>query len=209
MEERRRRRQCERRFRARAENRHAHLDVLRVDQVRQWAGRCSEPLLDLRVSICGGDRADDVVDRRTEPARELALAKRPEVREAQLKIQAAKYDRRIKKSEYIPDISVGVRYESIQNVKLLPQNILQAGFQLTWEPFDWGRKRREMDEIAKTAAQAETSLPVPSMLESASWSQVGTPSVRMTVKLRWHWLVMGEMYFAGEEVSNAPESYPY
>lgn len=91
-------------------------------------------------------------------ARELALAKRPEVREAQLKVQAAKYDRRIKKSEYIPDLSVGVRYVSIQDVKLLPQNMLQAGFQLTWEPFDWGRKRREMAEIAKTAAQAEAGL---------------------------------------------------
>ena len=91
-------------------------------------------------------------------ARELALARRPEVREAQLKVQAAKYDRRIKKSEHIPDLSVGVRYESIQNVKLLPQNILQAGFQLTWEPFDWGRKRREMAEIDKTTAQAEAGL---------------------------------------------------
>jgi outer membrane protein TolC len=91
-------------------------------------------------------------------AREMALAKRPEVNEARLKVQAAEYDRRIKKSEYIPDLSVGVRYVSVQDVKLLPQNILQAGFQLTWEPFDWGRKRHEMAEIGKTAAQAETGL---------------------------------------------------
>src|SRR4029434_10583529 len=32
------------------------------------------------------------------------------------------------------------------------------GFLLTWEPFDWGRKRRQMDENAKTAQQAQTGL---------------------------------------------------
>jgi outer membrane protein TolC len=91
-------------------------------------------------------------------ARSEAVARRPELREAQLKVEAAEYDRRIKKSEYIPDLSIGVRYASIQNVKLLPVNIIQAGFLLTWEPFDWGRKRREMDENVKTAEQARSSL---------------------------------------------------
>jgi outer membrane protein TolC len=91
-------------------------------------------------------------------ARELALSQRPEIIEAQLKVRAAEYDRRIKKSEYIPDLSFGVRYTSVQDVKLLPQSIAQLGFLLTWEPFDWGRKRREMAEIGKTAAQAETGL---------------------------------------------------
>src|SRR5262249_13555205 len=78
--------------------------------------------------------------------------------EAQLKVEAAEYDRRIKKSEYIPDVSVGVRYASIQNVKLLPDNLVEAGFLLTWEPFDWGRKKREMEEHVKTADQARTNL---------------------------------------------------
>jgi len=87
-------------------------------------------------------------------ARDEAVTQRPELREAKLKVEAAEYDRRIKKSEYIPDLSVGVRYASVQNVKLLPDNLVQAGFLLTWEPFDWGRKKREMDENAKTAEQA-------------------------------------------------------
>jgi len=91
-------------------------------------------------------------------ARNEAVAQRPELKEAQLKVEAADYDRRIKKSEYIPDVSVGVRYTSIQNVKLLPDNVVQAGILLTWEPFDWGRKKREMDENGRTANQARTSL---------------------------------------------------
>src|SRR5262245_14032359 len=91
-------------------------------------------------------------------ARELALSQRPEIIEAKLKIKATEYDRRIKKSEYIPDLSFGIRYTAVQDVKLLPQNIAQVGFLLTWEPFDWGRKRRERAEIDKTAAQSEIGL---------------------------------------------------
>jgi len=91
-------------------------------------------------------------------ARSEAIAQRPELREAQLKVEAAEYDRRITKSGYIPDVSVGVRYTSIQNVKLLPDNLIQAGFLFSWEPFDWGRRKREMAENAKTAQQARTGL---------------------------------------------------
>jgi outer membrane protein len=36
--------------------------------------------------------------------------------------------------------------------------MVQAGFLLTWEPFDWGRKKHEMAESAKTAGQARTGL---------------------------------------------------
>ncbi len=72
-----------------------------------------------------------------------------------MKIKAAEYDRRIKKSEYVPDLSVGVGFTSAQNVKLLPQSIVYAGFLLNWEPFDWGRKRREMAEVGKAIEQAQ------------------------------------------------------
>jgi len=91
-------------------------------------------------------------------ARNLALAQRPEVKEAQLKVKAAEYDRRIKKSEYIPDLSFGVGFMAPVNVRLLPANILYGGFLLTWEPFDWGRKSHEMSERSKAIEQAETSL---------------------------------------------------
>lgn len=91
-------------------------------------------------------------------ARQEALARRPELREAALKVEGAEYDRRITKSQYIPDISVGMRFSSILNVKVLPDNLWQAGLLLTWEPFDWGRKKHEMDENARTAEQARTGL---------------------------------------------------
>jgi outer membrane protein len=91
-------------------------------------------------------------------ARDLALASRPELKEAKLKIEAAEYDRRIKKSEYIPDLSIGMREVAVPDIKLTPRHTMQVGFYLTWEPFDWGRKRREMAEMGKTIAQAQTGL---------------------------------------------------
>ena len=91
-------------------------------------------------------------------AREQALAQRPEIKEAQLKIKAAEYDRRIKKAEYIPDLSIGVGFVSAENVKVLPQNIVRAGFLFRWEPFDWGRKRNEMAEMGKAIEEAQLGL---------------------------------------------------
>jgi outer membrane protein len=91
-------------------------------------------------------------------AREQALAQRPEIKEAQLKIKAAEYDRRIKKSEYIPDLSIGVGFVSAENVKVLPQNIVRAGLLLRWEPFDWGRKKNEMAEMGKAIEEAQLGL---------------------------------------------------
>ena len=48
-------------------------------------------------------------------ARSRALDQRPELREARLKVRQAEVDRRIKKSEYIPDVSVGFTYMSFRN----------------------------------------------------------------------------------------------
>jgi outer membrane protein len=89
-----------------------------------------------------------------EAARRRALAQRPEVKEAQLKVQQAEYDRRMKKAEYIPDISLAFNYLTPFNVELVPKNIASVGVLLTWEPFDWGRKHREAAEKHKSVVQA-------------------------------------------------------
>jgi outer membrane protein len=74
----------------------------------------------------------------------LALKNRPDLKKAKLQVQQADYDARAKKAEYIPDVSVGLVYMSAFNLQnALPTNITVAGFQATWEPWDWGRKREE------------------------------------------------------------------
>ncbi len=91
-------------------------------------------------------------------AQARALEQRPELRQAQLKAQQAEYDRRAKKAEYIPDISLSVQHLSFLNVNMLPSNVASGGLLLTWEPFDWGRKKHELAEKTKTVEQSATAV---------------------------------------------------
>ena len=92
-------------------------------------------------------------------AKRLALQQRPELRQARLKVEQAEYDRRIKKSEYIPDISLNFSYLSPFNFgPLVPNNIAGAGLLVNWEPLDWGKKKHELAEKSRTVTQAELAL---------------------------------------------------
>lgn len=88
-------------------------------------------------------------------ARARALEQRPELRQATLTIQRAQYDYKSKKSEYIPDVSGFVSYISPFNITFVPKNIATAGVQLSWEVFDWGRKRRELQQRQLTVEQSK------------------------------------------------------
>jgi outer membrane protein TolC len=100
----------------------------------------------------------DTSDLTLDSARQEAVANRPEYRQAQLKEKQAEYDRRLAKAEYIPDLSLEVRYQGINNVQVLPQNVATAGFFLTWEPFDWGRRHNRVVEAVKTVEEARNGI---------------------------------------------------
>ena len=92
-------------------------------------------------------------------ARTRAVEQRPEIREARLRVQQAELDRRAKKTEYIPDVSLAVTYASPRNFdSFVPKNFLAAGVSVSWEVFDWGRKRHELAEKEKTIEQANNGL---------------------------------------------------
>jgi outer membrane protein len=91
-------------------------------------------------------------------AREQALSQRPEIQEARLKIKQAEYDRRIKKSEYIPDVSLSFSYVSPQNVNFVPQEVTSIGLLVRWEPFDWGRRKHELAEKNRNIELAQQGL---------------------------------------------------
>src|SRR5262249_9548704 len=94
-----------------------------------------------------------------ESARNRALEQRPEIREARLSIKRAEVDRRIKKSEYIPDVSAGFIYMGFRNFdEIIQKNLASAGLAIKWEVFDWGRKRDELAEKSKTIEQANERL---------------------------------------------------
>jgi outer membrane protein TolC len=91
-------------------------------------------------------------------ARARALENRPDVREARLKVEQADLDRRAKKAERLPDLSVAVSYSSYFNIDVMPTNLATAGVQLKWEPFDWGRKGRELASKTHTVEQARLAV---------------------------------------------------
>jgi outer membrane protein TolC len=86
-----------------------------------------------------------------------ALERRPDVAQARLAIEQADTDRRLKKAESIPEVSLALTYYSFANVDLLPRNLAQVGIQVKWEPFDWGRRGKEQAEKTIQLDQARTA----------------------------------------------------
>jgi len=112
-------------------------------------------------SVTDGMDAAQVMMRETNltEARQRAIAQRPEIREARLQVKKADLDRRAKKSELIPDVSLTYNYISTFNYSdFVPRSVSSLGVQVEWEVFDWGRKKREISEKAHTVSQANNSL---------------------------------------------------
>ncbi|MEK6337726.1 MAG: TolC family protein [Acidobacteriota bacterium] len=93
-------------------------------------------------------------------ARSRALDQRPELREARLKVRQADVERRIKKSEYIPDVSLGFTYMSMRNFdnEAIPKNSASLSVAVKWEVFDWGRKKNQLAEKGRASEQARNDL---------------------------------------------------
>ena len=92
-------------------------------------------------------------------ARKRALEQRPELREARLRLQQANLDRRAKKSELIPDVSLTVNTVTTANYSnFVPRNVNGVGIQVEWEVFDWGRKKHELAEKKRVIEQADNTV---------------------------------------------------
>jgi outer membrane protein TolC len=92
-------------------------------------------------------------------ARTRALEQRPELREARLKVKQAERDRSIKKAEYIPEVSASFQHLQTFNFNsFIPKSYMNIGLTLTWEVFDWGRKKNELAEKELATEQARNSV---------------------------------------------------
>jgi outer membrane protein TolC len=119
------------------------------EQLNQLLGRDVSSAFDVdEVAAASAFEIDPVADRT------YALANRPDVREARLKLQQAELDRRITKADRIPDISLAASYTSNFNIDVLPANLATVGVRLTWEPLDWGRKGHELAAKTRVIQQA-------------------------------------------------------
>ena len=84
-----------------------------------------------------------------------AIESRPEVRLARLQVKKAELDRQLKRAERIPDVSLA--FTSVATVNLssiLPNRLSTVGVQVTWDVYDWGRKRKQAEEKRLTEEQA-------------------------------------------------------
>jgi outer membrane protein len=75
-------------------------------------------------------------------AESTALARRPEIHEAEARIKQINYEKKVIMSEYIPNVNVGLIYIALPgfNNSILPRNTLAPGIFMNWNAWDWGRK---------------------------------------------------------------------
>lgn len=86
------------------------------------------------------------------------LARRPDLNEARIAIDLATVDWKLKKAERYPRVGALFAYVGNAKFPLLPGKIGAAVLQASWEPFDWGRRSREMASKQIVVQQAETRL---------------------------------------------------
>jgi outer membrane protein len=98
-----------------------------------------------------------IVETNLDAAQAQALSARPELSEARLTVRQAELNRRITKTQYIPDVSLAANNLSLANVNLLPSNVVAAGVLVSWNPLDWGRRKHELAAASKTIEQSKNS----------------------------------------------------
>ena len=123
------------------------------EQLNQLLGR--DVLIDFDVQPAL-EVADD--DFSLANARQRALSRRPEVRQAELRQKQAEQDLQAKKAEYIPDVSAEFNAITLLNYgRFLPTQTTSIGISVSWEPFDWGRKKHEIAGKQRTIDQASNA----------------------------------------------------
>jgi outer membrane protein len=148
-----------------------HSRATQMEQLNELLGRdihtrfvTVAPALDTRA-------ADDV-----DAMAKRALDRRPDVREARLNVSRAELDRRLASAESVPDVSVQFSYSTVANVDVLPRNYTTLGLQVSWEPWDWGKRKRTVAQKVNVISQAKFAL---QDLEDAAVREVTSAYRRM------------------------------
>ena len=91
-------------------------------------------------------------------AQATALAQNPKVKEAEITVQQADNAKRQAKAQYLPDMGATFHYLSPFGVNFVPTNVMALGFEFNWEPFDWGRRKHDVNEKVMAVEQSKLSL---------------------------------------------------
>jgi outer membrane protein TolC len=137
------------------------LELLQAQDKLQSAKETLNDLLGRDINVDFGVTEDKVlspVETDLKAAQATALQQNPKVKEAEIKVQQADTVRRLAKSEYLPDMGISFHYLSPFGVNFVPTNVMALGFELNWEPFDWGRRKDVVNEKVIAVEQSKLNL---------------------------------------------------
>src|SRR5262249_51071342 len=120
------------------------------EQLNRLMGRPIDTPLEIDVASIGGSDVVSLTDAYAE-----ALASRPEMQLAKVQQRKAQLERRLASAERIPDVSLSLlALRTVNFSSVLPNAVSSVGIQATWDVFDWGRKRQDVQKKEETVAQA-------------------------------------------------------
>jgi outer membrane protein len=123
-------------------------------QLNRLMGRDVDTPFDVDPSGLAGEERLSLED-----AYARALESRPEIRLLRLQVRKAELDRRVKSAERIPDVSLSLTaLKTVNFSSVLPSSFSSVGVQATWDVFDWGRKRMEVEARRDIEQQAALDL---------------------------------------------------
>ncbi|MFS1523345.1 TolC family protein [Microbulbifer sp. 2304DJ12-6] len=94
----------------------------------------------------------------TSESLQRAFELRADFLESRLAVKKAVYSYEAKKSEYIPDVDLYIRYFRLYNTRVIPDAEAFIAVDMRWEFFDWGRKRDELAVRTHRIAGAEVQV---------------------------------------------------
>jgi len=93
-----------------------------------------------------------------EAAESKAMEQNSDIKEAEITIKQAKNMVRQTKAKYLPDLDLSVHYLSPFGVNFVPTNIAGAGLEFSWEPWDWNRRKHEVNEKNLKVEESKVNL---------------------------------------------------
>ena len=122
------------------------------EQLNRLMGRPIDAPLEIDISSIVAGEPESLTDAYAE-----ALSSRPEIRLAKVQQRKTQLERRLASAQRIPDISLSLlALRTVNFSSVFPNTVSGVGVQATWDVFDWGRKRKEVE--TKQAAEAQATL---------------------------------------------------
>ena len=88
-----------------------------------------------------------------------AMPGHPLIRVGQFQKKLANLDKELKKGEFRPNLTLTVdRLQGHRTAEYLPKQMSTAGLLVSWNPFDWGKRKHELEDKQMACQQADLAL---------------------------------------------------